>query len=70
VKTNSCKEAIIIILQDTLYGIIDWLKSYKRKKNPSLLAYNIDWFTNCTWLEQIQAYKQIYLYLDYGKQGK
>lgn len=34
----------------------------KKVKNPSLLAYNIVWFTNCSWLQQIIAFDQLFLY--------
>jgi hypothetical protein len=32
---------------------------------PSLLAYNVDWFTYCSWREQIVAFKQLDIYYAY-----
>lgn len=29
---------------------------------PTLLALNINWFTNCNWREQLIAFKQIDIY--------
>lgn len=34
----------------------------KPMPEPSLLALNIDWFTNCNWREQLIAFKQIDIY--------
>ena len=34
----------------------------KPKPVPSLLAYNMDWFTHCNWREQIVAFKQLDIY--------
>lgn len=31
----------------------------KPEPKPSLLALNLNWFTNCNWLEQLIAFKQI-----------
>lgn len=66
-KPNNNLEATIIMFQDIILALIDTIKDYKRKQQPSLLAYNIDWFTNCTWLEQIYSFKHINDYLDNGK---
>lgn len=46
----------------TARDILKWVKSCfsKRKKaEPSLIALNIDWFTNCNWREQIAAFGQL-----------
>ena len=64
---NNNKEEIVIIFQDFILSIVDTYKHYKHKPKPSLLAYNIDWFTNCTWVEQLYSFKQINEYLDHGK---
>ena len=37
----------------------------KKKLEPSLIAINIDWFTNCNWREQLSSFKQMDLYYDY-----
>jgi len=66
-KPTSNTEAIIIMFQDIILALIDTIKHYKRQQQPSLLAYNIDWFTNCSWLEQIYSFKQLDKYLDDGK---
>lgn len=32
-------------------------------KQPSLLAINIDWVTNSTWVERLVAYRQLDIWL-------
>jgi hypothetical protein len=49
---------------EQLQALISKLKR-EPKPTPSLLAYNIDWFTNCTWLEQLISFKQIDTYYTY-----
>jgi hypothetical protein len=46
--------------------MVEQLK-FRKKHQPSYLAYNVVWFTNCTWLEQLQAFDQLVSYLDHGK---
>lgn len=43
------------------------LNPFKKKFEPSLLAYNVVWFTNCSWLEQLYCFKELDQYLDKGK---
>jgi len=31
---------------------------FRKKPKPSLLAYNVHWFTNATWLDQVFSFKQ------------
>lgn len=74
-KEQTTKEHLIVFLQDLLIScnttfadLKSFIKKFKTKPvEPSYLAYNIIWFTNCSWLEQIWAYKQIDTYLDKGK---
>jgi hypothetical protein len=49
---------------DTIEGIDRAYSTITRKPKPqpSLLTYNVDWFTNCTWIEQIIAFKQLDIY--------
>jgi hypothetical protein len=35
---------------------------FKRKKQPSLLAYNIWWCTNSEWMDRLVAYRQLNLW--------
>ena len=50
-----------------LHIVVEWFAdavSYfmqfgRPKPVPSLLALNIDWFTNCSWVDQLLAFKQI-----------
>lgn len=45
-----------------LYFTIDF--PFRRRKHiePSLIAHNMNWFTNCTWIDQLIAFKQIDYY--------
>ena len=55
------KHAIV----DLGLDIIEWFeqlaKTIKRvpKPVPTLLAYNMDWFTNCNWIERLVAFKRV-----------
>jgi hypothetical protein len=42
-----------------LYFTEDFPFRKRKKYKVSLLAHNIDWFTNCSWTEQLIAFKQI-----------
>lgn len=50
------------------FETVEYLESlYRRitrkpKPEPTLLALNVDWFTNCNWREQLIAFKQIDIY--------
>jgi hypothetical protein len=57
-----------LFMCDLLYSLCNAFDDcFKKHKEPSYLAYNVAWFTNCSWLEQLQAFKQLDNYLDYGK---
>lgn len=66
-RAVTVREAVIDMFQETLYGIAAWMKSFKRQPTPSLLAYNVVWFTTCTWIEQIYAFDQLDGWIDTGK---
>ena len=71
-KTDSVVVFFVILLQDALISCVDSLaymfQSFSQnKRTPSYLAYNVVWFTNCSWIGQLQAFKQLERYLDYGK---
>lgn len=71
-KVDTVTDCIVAMIQDSFFGIADALADvYKRlfsaKATPSLLAYNVHWFTNCSWIEQLWAFQQIDMYLDQGK---
>ena len=36
-----------------------FIKLFKKKEKPSLLAYNIVWFTNCSWVDKLISFKHI-----------
>ena len=67
-KATTLTEALTIMLQDSVFGIFGSLRdAYMRlfvKQTPSYLAYNVVWFTNCTWIEQLYAFDQFDMYLD------
>lgn len=42
-----------------LYFTEDFPFRKRKKATPSLLAMNMNWFTNCGWTEQLIAFKQI-----------
>lgn len=49
----------------TLQQIIQALKQdlrISKPPNPTLLAHNILWFTNCGWISQLESFKQTSLY--------
>lgn len=51
-------KAIVFLVEMFLVYFVEnslWTK----KKKPSLLAYNIAWFTDCTWFEQLEAFQQL-----------
>lgn len=53
---------------DIVLDIAEWLEGLYRYitrqplSEPSLLALNVDWFTNCNWIEQLIAFKQMDIY--------
>lgn len=71
-KVVNITEAITVMFQDSFFGIVDaivdaWNRLFRRQTNLSLLACNVVWFTNCTWVEQLYAFQQIDKYLYQGK---
>jgi hypothetical protein len=48
-----------------LYLTVDFPFCKRKKIEPSLLAINIDWFTNCNWREQMNAFGQFGNYYAY-----
>jgi hypothetical protein len=46
-------------------SIIIWLENVlpRQKHTPTLLGYNIVWFTECTWVDQLLCFKQIDRYV-------
>lgn len=38
------------------------LASFSEKKIGTLLAYNIDWFTESTWIQRLERNGQLYKY--------
>jgi hypothetical protein len=66
-KTNSLSDYFVSLFQESFFAFVDGLKRlnfFKRKVTPSLLCYNIDWFTNCGWVEQLIAFDRISYYFD------
>lgn len=60
------KTSLQVLFQDAILYFIESPIFIRRKKTePSLLAINIDWFTNCSWVEQLIAFKQIDEYYAY-----
>lgn len=59
-KSMTIKEGMLRFVESIiLYFTVDFPFRKRKKIEPSLLALNIDWFTNCTWTEQLIAFKQI-----------
>lgn len=57
------QQGIRILLEEAiLFLTIDFPFRKRKKVKPTLLALNIDWFTNCNWREQLVAFKQMELY--------
>lgn len=42
-----------------LYFTVDFPFRKRKKVEPSLLAINVDWFTNCNWRDQMAAFGQM-----------
>jgi len=60
-------QSLTDMLLDTVEGLERAYNAITRKPKPtaSLLAHNVDWFTNCNWREQIIAFKQLDIYYAY-----
>lgn len=56
-------DAIISMVLESLYGI--YYSISKPKTEPSLLAHNVNWFTNCSWVDQLYCFDQIDHYITY-----
>lgn len=59
------KNSLMLLVADSAYFFMDILSFKKNKATPSLLAYNVHWFTNCNWVEQLVAFDQINDYITY-----
>jgi len=60
---------LIKLFQDIVFSADELFKRFsfiKNKPTPTLVAYNVIWFTDCSWLERIQAYGQLRRWLDYS----
>lgn len=66
-RATTIREALTLMVQESIYGIVECFKRFKKQQTPSLLAYNVAWFTTCSWLEQLHAFDQIDNWLDTGK---
>jgi CRISPR/Cas system type I-B associated protein Csh2 (Cas7 group RAMP superfamily) len=55
----------LLAIVESLYHLINDYLPFKKKPKPSLLAMNIVWFTHCSWLEQLIAFKQISRYYSF-----
>jgi hypothetical protein len=54
------KNAIYLVLELIILSIFDnKIFNVKKRIKPSLLSLNIVWFTNCGWVDQMIAFKQI-----------
>lgn len=55
------KHALMDLILDFVQSIKDLkqLCTKNTKLAPSLIAHNMFWFTNCSWCEQLIAFKQI-----------
>lgn len=56
------KHHLCILIEALILAIVEF-PYFRKKVDPSLLALNIDWFTNCSWVDQLLAFKQIDYYL-------
>ena len=57
------KNIAYYIVESLLLSLFDNKLFIKAKKaQPSLLSLNTVWFTNCSWVEQMQAFKQLDLH--------
>jgi len=54
-------------MKQTIKKIIEALKKdLQFKKQPTTpLAINMVWFSNCSWLDQLEHQKQMYRYISY-----
>ena len=48
-----------------LYLTVEFPFRKRKKIEPSLIAMNMDWFTNCNWREQMTAFGQLGNYYAY-----
>jgi len=52
----------LLLFIECVYHLFNDNRPFKKKIEPSLLAENISWFNNCSWIEQLIAFKQISRY--------
>jgi hypothetical protein len=57
---------LIRLFSDMVLSFIEGLERiknmFRKKTEPSLLAANIDWCTNCGWMDRLVSYKQLELW--------
>jgi len=58
------KNYFYLVMEMLILSIVEF-PYFRKKVEPSLLAVNVDWFTNCSWIEQLLAFKQIDQYTTY-----
>lgn len=54
------RQGIEILIESViLYFTVDF--PFRRRKyiEPSLIAHNMNWFTNCSWVDRLIAFKQV-----------
>lgn len=57
---------LLNIIVEWFVEVSEYLCNIGRPKpKPTLLALNIDWFNNCTWIDQLISFKQIERYITY-----
>jgi hypothetical protein len=56
------KNYLYLVAEKLILAIVEF-PYFHKKVTPSFLTLNIDWFTNCSWLDQLLAFKQIDRYL-------
>ena len=49
---------LLLVIVEYVQDVINYMKG-KRRPQPTLLAYNIDWFTYSTWIERLIAFKRV-----------
>ncbi len=53
------KKYLYSMCKTVIFSIVECRLFRRKASNPSLLALNIDWFTNCTWVDQLISFQQI-----------
>jgi len=62
-KKSNMKKSLQTYIESAIVYLVENPLLFRYKKTqPSLLALNVSWFTNCGWIEQLTAFKQIDIY--------